>query len=214
MDSVTATNEGGQPVEVRDVHTPIAGADRGVTGAAPIQGGIQPQAQTISTEDQGRTLRVRVRDGVEFFAQKIGTEEMELLHGGDERDMTERQASAASQYVDEVTPDGLKPVPHEGQRKTAGIDRSRFATMARHERVGALTDEVKRLEDSLARTKAALAEEQKAMDGEIAQRKADAEAAKSPAPKSADAFAQQTPNQGGTVQAPVPANRVTTRDAQ
>ena len=196
---VTAATDGGKAVDVRtSEHTAPAG-DRGVQGAAPIQTGTIPQDQTVSAVDVGRTLTVKAREGIEFFHN--GTKRT----GGETFDMNERDARAASAYVDEVTPEGLRPVPWEGQQ-AKGIDQQQLRGMQRHERVGVLQDEVKRLEAQRDKIAKQLADEQAALEKDIAGRKAEAEK------QAQQGIQQEIPNQtavvtGAPTQNPAPAGR-------
>jgi hypothetical protein len=85
-------------------------------------------------------IKVRVKPGVEFFFQGDPVKE------GDEFDMPVSMARNAAMYVDHVTADGLRAIPHASQR-IGEIPRANLAGRPRHERIGALEDELKQLDE-------------------------------------------------------------------
>lgn len=131
-------------------------------------------------------ITVKVREGFEFY--HMGT----LVRAGDRFPMAISQARAASMFVDEVQGDGqLRAVPHE-QQQTGSVPRASLAGMARHERIGALEDEEKRLEVRLEEVRA-----QKRHEAEAAQA-AQAVPGAQPAPGTVNSVGPASPSPAHT----------------
>jgi hypothetical protein len=144
----------------------MATNDQGVTvtqagdGAQPetVVLGAETPEQDVSNPLGEQTIRVKVREGVEFRNQGV------LRKSGDEFDMPISMARAASLYVDQVTEKGLRSVPHEQQQINVSGQTTNFAGMARHERIGALEGEEKDLNARLEQVRSQLEHERRALE--------------------------------------------------
>jgi hypothetical protein len=100
--------------------------------------------ENVSNPLNEETIRCRVREGAEFFAQFNNGN---IVRAGEEYDVPISQARAASMYLDDISSGQPKAIPHERQVLNTDIPRAELAGRPRHERIGALEDEIKRLDE-------------------------------------------------------------------
>lgn len=113
---------------------------------------VQP-GDDVANPLQEEKIRCRVRDGVEFYAQFA---DGNLVKGGEEYDVPISMARAASMFLDDISSGEPKSVPHEQQRIGRDVERAQLAGRPRHERIGALEDEMKRLDERKAQVQTQL----------------------------------------------------------
>jgi len=149
---------GGGRLEGKDVEVPAGGIrpepgsdQHGVRSVRPGD-----TAQFAGTADlPKKTYRMKASAPPGMFV------EGERKYPGETVELTEAQARAASQYIEES--DG-KQIPHEQQVLSTDVERTNLGGLARHERLDALTQEKERLQKRLAAIDQQIATEQQETD--------------------------------------------------
>jgi hypothetical protein len=159
-----------------------------------IQPATQIQSQAVDPKNPlgEEMVNVRVRPGVDT------NWDGERVRGGDEFKTPISKARAGSMYVDEVLEDGqVRPIQHEQQRGVEGIPLAQIAGLARHERIEALTNEKKALEERLKKVDQQLKHEE---EGE--KREADERQRKAAQPSPTPSYQPGTPGAPATASTP------------
>lgn len=141
----------GRQLQGRDVDQPVTEGQQGIRS---VREGDPANTLPSGTDQPTKKYRLK-QDSPSTWMKGV------LVNAGDEVELTDDQARAASQYVE--TTDG-KPVPSERQivpgDEGSTVSRANLAGLARHERIDALQQEEKRLTDRLDHVRKQIAAEQ------------------------------------------------------
>lgn len=133
-----------RPPQIEPGDAPNRRTPQGGTILQPANVASNRPGDDVSNPLQEEKIRVRVRDGCEFFAQFANGD---LVKPGEEYDVPISMARAASMFLDDISSGQPKSIPHQQQRLDADVPRAELAGRPRHERIGELEAEIKRLDE-------------------------------------------------------------------